>query len=256
MKIALTSDLHVFLTSEKSIKIMFATMAGENPDIVVIAGDHSGTHEGHRGTKAVFKMARSALPNTPIVACLGNHDYWIRGNKKKTDLLGVNYHHPSIDQFNENYQKIVSHADKYGIHLLEKRGVFRHTDIWGIVIAGHGLWYKYPPNSNDDRYLPLGIDGDTHRYMYKRTTDALLKQLNQLDDANDGIRVFVSHFPIFNITDHDAVWCGDPFLGQMLHDDYQFTTFLNGHSHGNKNGPIRWECGSDYYNPKYKIVGV
>jgi predicted MPP superfamily phosphohydrolase len=256
MKIALTSDLHVFLTSEKQIKMMFAAMAAERPDVIVIAGDHSGTHEGNRGVKAVFKMARTAFPTTPIVACLGNHDYWIRGNKKRTDDFGRHYYHPSIDQFNDNYQKIVNHAETYNIHLLEEKGVFRFTDVWGIVIAGHGLWYKYPPNSNDDYFLPLGIEGDTHRHMYKKTTDALLKQLDQLDDANDGIRIFVSHFPIFNIADHDAVWCGDPFLGQMLHDDYQFTTFLNGHSHDNRSGPIRWECGSDYYNPKYKIVSV
>lgn len=257
MKIGFTSDLHIFLTSEKNIKKMFVDMANDKPDVVVIAGDHSGTHEGQRGCKAIFKLARETMPTTPIIACLGNHDYWIRGVKKKTDSpYGKTYHHPSMDEFNRNYQDIVRHADTYDIHLLEEKGVYRFTDMWGFVIAGHGLWYKYPPNSNDHLYLPMGIDGDTHRYMYKRTTDALLEQLKQLDDDNDGIRIFVSHFPILNIKENDIPWSGDTFLGEMLYDDYQFRTFLNGHSHGNMNGPLRWEPGSDYYNPKYKIVGV
>ena len=256
MKIGFTSDLHIFLTSEKAIKKMFQQMAIDKPDVVIIAGDHSGTHEGSRGAKAIFKIARNAFPITPIIACLGNHDYWIRGVKKKIDgdIYSKQYYHPSIDEFNANYQNIVDYAEQYDVHLLEEKGVYRFADIWGFVIAGHGLWYKYPPNSNDQLYLPMGIDGDTHRYMYKRTTDALLKQLEQLDDANDGIRIFVSHFPIFQVKEHDAPWSGDSFLGQMLHDDYQFTTFLNGHSHGNYDGPIRWEPGSDYYNPKYKII--
>lgn len=258
MRIGFASDLHIFLTSEKSIRRMFKDMAAENPDVVVLAGDHSGTHEGYRGVKGVFKLAREAFPAPfPIVACLGNHDYWVRGARKDSiDQIGMekSYGYPSLFQFNENYEKIVAEAKKQQVHLLEEDGVYRHSGIWGFVIAGHGLWYKYPPNSNDHRYLPYGIEGDTHRYMYKRTMDALMKQLEQLDDANDGIRTFVSHFPIIEVTDQSAPWDGDPFLGAMLRDEYQFTTFLNGHSHGNKNGPMRWECGSDYYNPKYKII--
>lgn len=257
MKIGFTSDLHVFLTTEKTIKKMFERMLEDKPDVIVIAGDHSGTHEGARGCKAVFRIARSVFAETPIIACLGNHDYWVRGEKIKTEF-GVErtYHRPSLADFNINYENIVKSAEEFNVHLLEEKGVFRFNDLFGFVIAGHGLWYKYPPNSNDHLYLPLGIEGDTHRYMYKKTTDDLMKQLDQLDDANDGIRIFVSHFPVFSISDSEAVWAGDPFIGEMLHDKYQFTTFLNGHTHKNANGPTRWEPGSDYYNPRYKIVGV
>lgn len=262
MKIGLTSDLHIFLTKEKNIRKMFKELVTENCDVWVIAGDHSGTVNGLKGSRAIFRIAREYYDG-PILACLGNHDYWVRGTKKKkTGLYGGDnlytntYNHPDLARWNENYDGIVAAAKEHKIHLFEEDGVYRYPDMWGFTFAGHGLWYKYPPNSNDHLYMPTGVEGDTHRHLYKKTTDAMLNQLNQLNDQEDGIRIFVSHFPVIEIDDQSAPWCGDPFLGAMLRDEYQFTTFLNGHSHGNKNGPMRWECGSDYHNPKYKIVGV
>ncbi len=241
---------------------MFQELVLENPDILVIAGDHSGSAYGFKGTRAIFQIAREYYKG-PILACMGNHDYWVRGKKKtKNESPSLDkpyswqYLHPSLEVFNRNYSDIVKCAKECDIHLFEEDGVYRYPDMWGFTFAGHGLWYKMPPNSNDHLYMPIGIEGDTHRHMYKKTTDALLKQLDQLDDKEDGIRIFVSHFPVVEIEDRDLPWGGDPFLGQMLRDEKGFTTFLNGHTHGNRNGPLRWECGSDTYNPKYKIVSV
>lgn len=240
---------------------MFRNIAAENCDIWILAGDHSGSSLGLKGTRAIFRIAREHFKG-PILACLGNHDYWVRGNKKKghdLDHVGIStwrYFHPSMGAWLDNYTKIVESAKEHQIHLFEEDGIYRFPDMWGFTFAGHGLWYNMPPNSNDHLYMPVGMEGDTHRYMYKKTTDALLKQLEGLNDKEDGIRIFTSHFPIIELDDQSMPWSGDPFLGAMLRDQYQFTTFLNGHSHGNKNGPMRWECGSDYYNPKYKIVYV
>lgn len=275
MKIAYTSDLHVFYTTEKQIKKMFKEMAAENPDVVIIAGDHSGTHEGWRGSRRVFQLAREAFPTTPILACLGNHDYWIRGQKRRNhnrmeSMADDKYNHPSLSEFMENIDKTIEEAKNNNIHLFEVDGAWRPKDIWGYVILGHGLWYKFVPDSNDEKYMPLGLEGDTHRYMYKRTLNEFLPQLDTLTD-DDLTRIFVSHFPITEIRGvdeepgpeahksayrSDPRWSGDPALGKMLQEDYKVEKFINGHTHGNADGPLRYECGSDYKNPRYKIMEI
>lgn len=242
---------------------MFQQMVQENCDVWVIAGDHSGSSLGYKGTKAIFSMAREHFKG-PILACLGNHDYWVRGAKKRgsersflnVGIYSHSYHHPSLASWLDNYIRIVEVAKEHSIHLFEEDGLFRIGNSSNYTFAGHGLWYKHVPSSNDHYYMPIAVEGDTHRHMYKKTTDALMKQLEGLDDINDGTRIFVSHFPVIELNTVDLPWSGDPFLGSMLRDDLRFTTFLNGHSHGNLNGPIRWECGSEYYQPKYKVIVV
>lgn len=239
---------------------MFKKAIEEEFDILVLAGDHSGSYYGYKGTRAVFSIAREYFKG-PILAVLGNHDYWTLGRKKRSNdlnLVGIKTHrhyNPSLDAWNQNYRNIVESAKEHNIHLFEENGLFRFGE-WNYTFAGHGLWYAIPPNGNDALYMPIGIDGDTHRYMYKSSTDALFNQLQGLDDSSDGIRIFVSHFPVIELEDSDLPWSGSPFIGSELRDQYKFTTFLNGHSHGDKNGPMRWECGGDYYNPKYKIIEV
>ncbi len=241
---------------------MFQKMALEQCDVWVLAGDHSGSSWGYKGTRAIFRIAREHFKG-PILAVLGNHDYWVRGRKIKghdLNFIGLStnrYANPSLFSWQDNYNRIVESAKEHEIHLFEENGIYRFDqDVFNYTFAGHGLWYAIPPNSNDALYMPIAMEGDTHRHMYKKTTDALLKQLEGLNDATDGIRIFVSHFPVIELNDSDLPWSGDPFLGAMLRDDRQFTTFLNGHSHGDKNGPMRWECGADYYKPKYKIIHV
>lgn len=244
MKIALTSDLHIFLTKEKSVVEMFKNLALEKPDVIVIAGDHSGSAYGYKGSRAVFKIARESFDG-PILACLGNHDYWVQGRKRKDNdlnFVGIStprFHHPSLESWTRNYATIVAAAKEHRIHLFEEDGIYRFPGMWGFTFAGHGLWYAMPPNSHDSLYMPIGLEGDTHRSMYKRTTEVATKQLEQLNDKEDGIRIYVSHFPIVELNDSDLPWSGDPFFGEMLRTQYQFTTFLNGHSHGDKNGPLR-----------------
>lgn len=256
MKIALTSDLHIFLTKPKHIEKMFENLALESPDVVVIAGDHNGGMYGYKGSRAVFEIARAKYSG-PILACLGNHDYWVRGQKIKNSInysySDFRYRSPGLLEWTRNYESIIESAKKYNIHLFEEDGLFRWNSIF--VIAGHGLWYANPPNSNDALYLPIGVEGDTHRHLYKRTTQQLLDQLEGLTE-DDMIRVFVSHFPVVEIQENDRHWAGDPGIGTMLQEQYGFNKFLNGHTHGNRDGLLRYECGSDYYNPKYKIIKV
>jgi predicted phosphodiesterase len=256
MKIALTSDLHIFATKPKHIEKMFDEAQAEAPDVVIVAGDHNGGGYGYKGSRAIFEIARRYFAG-PILACLGNHDYWVQGAKSKLydpyDSRTPRFKNPNLSEWNYNYQTIKESAKNNNIHLFEEDGIFRFDNIFAI--AGHGLWYANIPNSNDALYMPIGVEGDTHRYMYKKTTEALLNQLTHLTD-DDIIRVFVSHFPVVEIEERDREWAGDPNLGDMLKEQYGFTKFLNGHTHQNRSGTLRYECGSDYYNPKYKIIEV
>jgi predicted MPP superfamily phosphohydrolase len=256
MRIALTSDLHIFTTKPKHIEKMFQNLSADNPDVTVIAGDHNGGMYGYKGARAIFEIARRYYKG-PIIACLGNHEYWVQGTKIKNvdlyDSRSARYVHPRLDVWMRNYETIVESAKEHQIHLLEEDGVFRWNSVFAI--AGHGLWYANPPNSNDALYMPLGVEGDTHRHMYKKTTNDLLKQLDTLT-SDDIFRIFVSHFPVVEIEERDREWAGDPGIGTMLMEQYGFNKFLNGHTHHNRSGPLRYECGSDYYNPKYKIIEV
>lgn len=256
MKIALTSDLHIFLTKPKHIEKMFRDLVLESPDVIVIAGDHNGGMYGYKGSRAVFEIARKSFTG-PILACLGNHDYWVQGVKIKNidfyDSRSAKFVNPRLDVWMRNYETIKESAKEHNIHLFEEDGLFRFDNIFAI--AGHGLWYANPPNSNDALYMPIGVDGDTHRYLYKKTTKELLNQLDTLT-SDDLVRVFVSHFPVVEIEERDKAWAGDHWIGTMLMEQHGFTKFLNGHTHQNRNGPLRYECGSDYYNPKYKIIDI
>ena len=55
-----------------------------------------------------------------------------------------------------------------------------------------------------------------------------------------------------DIAPRDGKWV-DPNIGKILQENYNCTMFLHGHSHMLKQGPLNYECGSDYDKPSYKI---
>jgi hypothetical protein len=99
----------------------------------------------------------------------------------------------------------------------------------------------------------------THNRMKRIAQEELGSSLDKIKDINDKKVVYISHFSV--IDDGIQDWKGgfnkfggDPDIGKLLQDDFNCSTFLHGHSHQLRKGPLLWECGSDYHIPTYQII--
>lgn len=263
-RIALYSDWHLGMTSDKAIRKEFARMAELKPDLVVGAGDYNGGWLGAKALRTVVMRQREAMPDTPAVSVIGNHDLWCRGKpirgSDQFNSVGMStrrHMYPSKMMWDLNYSDIIEHFKKYNIHFLDEQGVYRNPLFPGLAILGHTMWYENPyPSSNDSTNMPVGVDGDTHAFLRKRGYDAVYAQVDSLTAA-DTNRIFVSHFPVIKTDtciDFEA-WSGSASFGSYL-ESLGVSKFLNGHAHQLHEGPLRFESGSDYHKPKFLIIDV
>jgi len=263
MRIALTSDLHLGITKDKSIVKMLQKLKHEKPHVLVIAGDFNGGKIAHRAIKTIAKILRKELPEIPMVAVLGNHDYWTVGKKLPDDGFYKSYLNPSVRTFDNNYNTICSIMKEHNIKLLEEDKLYVHSNFQNVKFIGHGGWYKNPnPPTNDKNFLPIGIQGNTNNYLYNRAMKSLQDSIDELDKIyTEGDKViFVSHFPVVN-TGNDYKGAFEDFswnssIQNILNSKYNCIDFLCGHAHQKHIGPLRYESGSDYYSPDYIIIEV
>ena len=239
--IALTSDTHVGITPKDSVEKMFRKLAKKEFDVLVHAGDYSGDKVGAPAVEWTVKSMRRHFPNKPILSVLGNHDFW--ANRPS-----------SLEKFNANYSAIRQVFKDNNVHFLDHDGPF----IWEqYQFVGNTGWYTFPnPPTNDLNFLPAALGGDTHRHLLQRAQHQVEAQLKGLQ-ANK-YPIFVSHFPVINsVADHKGSFnqfCWASGWGDFLQQHYGIKAFLNGHAHKLCKGPLRWEAGSDYYNPKVILI--
>ena len=268
LRIGLGSDWHIGACSQKDIRRCLLEMEGRHPDILVLPGDFNGGVYGAKAVRTIIKTTREVFPTIPILTTLGNHDHWVRGRKikwgepdgyKLVSISDFPFRTPGAEAFHRNYAEIVKTFKEFGVHFLDEDGLWRHKNYPGIVIAGHTLWYgnQHPP-TNDRRYLPKNLDGDTNAYLYKKGITSIEGQLDKLTDA-DKVRIFVSHFPVMypkGRTEMDEAMGGPERIGTMLWQNFNFRYFLNGHAHQHWEHFPRFESGSDYGKPNGIIVSV
>jgi len=137
MKLQLFSDLHLDVAAVKSI-----TIAGD-VDAVVVAGDTS------EGAVRAFEHLRRIVPiNIPIVAVLGNHEYYRRFIPDELSLAR-------------------SRAGQFNVHLLENDTVI----LGRIRFVGATLWTDYQlfGIANQGRAMGTCADGmNDHKRIYWR----------------------------------------------------------------------------------------
>jgi len=245
MKILLTSDTHLGLTKDKTIRKMFEKAAREEqPDVIVHAGDYCGGRDGYKGVRHTTKVMRQYFPDLPIVSVLGNHDLWCR--------------HRNLHNAMQNYQRILDAFRESGVHFLDTDGNFQHPSFPHIWITGASGWYSGPSNvTNDMNFLPIGLEGDTWRYLQTQAFNMAQANLNTLQLNDSDTVVYLSHMPVIDDgTEGFRQYGGDPWIGEHLKAQYGCKYFLNGHAHQLRTGPIQYESGSDYYNPKYITIDI
>lgn len=249
VKVCQTSDTHIGLTKPQSILKMLRKIKlvdEQDPfDLLVHNGDYCGGTEGARSVRSTVKMIRELFPDKPFISTIGNHDLWClkRSSRKKF---------PSLTDFQENYDGIIKTFQDNQVHFLDEDGPYRFLD-WTFI--GHCGWYLNPaPNTNDQYYLPFGIEGNTHHHLYKKAQRQLEDNINKLSTSDTNI-IFCSHFPVIKC-EKDALfdkYSWSSSIGDFFQEEYHCNIFLNGHAHQYVEGPLRFESGSDYGKPAFKI---
>jgi predicted phosphodiesterase len=253
MKIAFTSDTHWGITKPKNIVKMLKKLGSEEFDLFIHLGDYSGSTNAIGPLKGTVKAIKNEIGDRPYLSVIGNHDYWCE--KKRAS-------NPSIADFKAHYEMVCSIFREHGVHFIDNDGPYRTAkDGSNFLFFGDSGWYKNPnPPTNDKHFLPLFVEGNTNQWLYKKAMTRVGQQIDVLESMDKGSTqaVFLSHFPIVpSEGDYKGAFedfCWDNQIYNFL-KDYGVEYFINGHSHKDLNGP-RYECGSDYYNPKYKIIEI
>jgi Icc-related predicted phosphoesterase len=251
MRILLTSDTHLGITTKKSIKKMLDAIDPRSFDVLVHAGDFSGTTYGAKAVRDTVKLVREFFPTKPFITVLGNHDYWCVTGKPGSK--------PSLSSFTENLDQIMETFKEHNVHFLDTDGVWSHDSFPMIHILGVSGWYKnMNPPTNDKKYMPYGLEGNTDGHLLMKAEKILMTQVDSMKEKTYEKIVFVSHFPVVKVeTDREFdLFSWDHRISEFIEDELGEAIFLNGHSHQNNNGPKRFECGSDYMSPKYKIIEI
>lgn len=251
MRIALISDTHLGITKAGVLKVLLEQLKQEQFDILVHAGDYSGNASGAGAVKGTVLLMRHVFgSDKPIISTIGNHDFW-SGRQCR------------LNQYVKNYQKVVNIFKEANVHFIDEDGPYTHPTFPEITFMGCSGWYSSPnPPTNDRAFLPQGLEGDTRASLLKRSERILEHQADQLRASWESWRrlVFLSHFPVVNVGDdykgsfESFSW--NPSISRWLQDEFECKYFLEGHSHTRRNGPLSYNCGSDYMNPKYLIVEV
>ena len=232
MKIVVTSDIHLSITSYRTLDKLVRRISKIQPDVFIAAGD-LGELGGHY-MKCIERLAKIDAGQKAVMA--GNHDLWTKRPDIATSKVLWDEILPGV-------------AEHHGMIWLEDGKVITHDNI-GIV--GSIAWYDYsaasniPPDlcriskaqyNNDAVYMDK--DWDDVKFAWERRVN-LCYSLGHLE-CQDEIEhtVVVTHVPIF--PQQQARESGDSLeadayfynfsLGKVVLKFDKVHTVISGHTH-------------------------
>lgn len=147
VKLAVTADLHLPITTADRLESLAAEMAAFTPDALVLGGDLAESLDDLEHCLTLFK---ERVP-CPVWVIPGNHDLWVR---RTSDSRGL---------WLERLPRTVAGA---GCHWLEGTAFV----LRGIAVAGTVAWYDYSAADPSVRASPETFA----QQKYKFNPDALL----------------------------------------------------------------------------------
>lgn len=206
MKIKAMSDLHL---SKKPWQVRKALKMGEDADAVLLAGDltNDGTHEQ---MKLIYQCISEILPDTPVLAVAGNHDYPHQPSPMIREGI---CDYPSLQDWLLNRQP---HP-----YILDDSGA------WAVRVGEVEI---------------IGLNCVEHWRRFKFKDGAQLKWLEQCLDNSDALwHIILCHAPLLahNPKRSDI----KPYLSrdeqlQKIIDTHKNIIFISGHTHVSMESPI------------------
>lgn len=253
VKLAKTSDVHAGHT-QKTVLIherFFAEMAEEwakadGIDALILAGDLISHKQ--KSMKTLFRTIRNVMPHVPVVACLGNHDYWDEG-KYYGGSKCRKYTYQELDEMHKEA------FGEFNIHRVSATPLV----IKDVAIVGFDGWYaQHNPNTNDKYWMAYQWDGlDPFAFMIKKAAMEF-DTLMGMDLTPYRATVGITHFPPF--TDHVRYipYCASMNLMPFMTEKWD--VLCVGHSHKAcdfvENDCRVINSGSDYDHPRYVVFDV
>ena len=231
MKLVVTSDLHLGITTEKELSRFVSKIAKLEPDLFVAAGD-LGEFGGYF-TKCLEILSK--IPAKQHAALVGNHDLWTRNPEIATSKQLWEDIWPGVMQ-------------ELGWVWLEDTVV----KLGRTAVIGSIAWYDYSAASNipeDLCRIMKGHYNNDGNYMDKSWNDVefaaarrygLVTNATHLDD-DEGIddTIVITHVPIFeaqHIRSRYDQPAADAYfynytLGKCLLNIKKLRTVISGHTH-------------------------
>lgn len=253
MKILVTTDTHYCASTHEENVSKLIGLENKEFDIMIHCGDVGSSK--YIEQIQYWQLVREILGNTfPIIQVYGNHDFWdsgynaqntIKRPKNVLELLEI------LDNELKPYN--VTHAS------------IGYEDE-NIIIRGFDGWYfnrncplRYTKDSN---LIPhYRIDGE--QTLYTREKEHSQKVFNELNNSNKK-KILVTHigFTPECVDDWKSKDTGYYFGNNPKYVDFieKIDYVFYGHSHQEVDYQLGFSkiinVGSDYYNPKYRIIEV
>lgn len=268
-KIVITSDLHLGITTTAELNTLVSTIATEQPDLTVLAGDIA---EGLPNFVRCMKLFAQLPGEVAVLA--GNHDVWARANFASQAL----------------WERHLPEAVRVAGMLWLEETVWRRD---GVAVVGSLVWYDYsavdptlpahPPEVFVERKRFYNADAKFVHWPWSdqefaaKLGDALCERLRGLE-ADAGVRdvVVVSHVPLVEEqmcrAPHDPAWgfsnayFGNLTLGERVLAMRKVRAIVSGHTHVGREGQVKRPAfpeepavavsvlASDYHAPLYRVI--
>jgi hypothetical protein len=267
-RICITSDLHLGITAEPTIRALVDRVGEGAPDLIVLAGDLGEPLSSFTRCLDLFQ----ALPGT-VAVLAGNHDLWARDGQHSQQLWE---------------QALPQAVRERGMLWLEEEAWERD----GLACVGSIAWYDYsaadpayagkPPTyfakekrrlNNDARFIDWGwTDPD----FAMRVGNGLMGRVIAVE-RDPGVRhmLVVTHVPICEAQMQrkpaDARWglgnayFGNLTLGHRVLQASKVRAIVSGHTHVKREATIASAgggdiflsvLGSDYYTPSFEVIAT